>query len=261
MTRIAAARAPYPEPSDNPRIYAGANRPPVDEMARIDFNEAVDKHDGLRARIASLIDSSTRAIATDQETAGRCAELIRQMGAVERVIEDERTAVKGPYLAAGRAIDEAARGLVSGLTEAKGKVRKIAEDYMREEQRKADEARRQAEAEAARQRAEADRLAREERELAAAENREPEPMPELVFSPPPPPKVEPLQVRSDFGAVASARKVWKGRVVDYSKAFKAVKTNPAVKEAIDKAINGLIRAGQREIAGVEVYEDVGLSVR
>lgn len=260
MTRIAAARAPDPAPADNPRVYVGANRPPVDEMARIDFNEAVDKHDGIRARIAMLVDSSTRAVANDQETAGRCAELIRQMGAVERVVEDERKAVKDPYLAAGRAIDEAARTLIAPLAEAKSKVRKIAEDFMREEQRKADEARRAAEAEAARQRAEAERRAQEERERAAAENREPEPVAEPVYAAPAP-KADPVQVRSDFGAVMSGRKVKVAVIVDPLKAYKAVKSVPAVQEAIQKAVNGLVRAGQTNIPGVEIREDVGLSVR
>jgi hypothetical protein len=260
VTRIAAARLPDPEPSDAPRAVIGHNRPPPDEAARIDFNEAIDAHDGVRARIAMLVDSSTRAVATNDEEAGRCAELIRQMGAVERVVEDERKSTKEPYLAAGRAIDEAARTLVSPITDAKAKVRSTAESYMREKQRQLDEARREAEAEAQRQREAAAQRAREEAEKAAAENREPELQPEPIYAAPPP-KAEPVQVRSDFGAVASARKVKVAVIVDQLKAYKAVKTVPAVQEAIQKAVNGLVRAGQTSIPGVEIRDEIGLSVR
>jgi hypothetical protein len=252
MTRIAAARLPDPQNDEAPPVGVGIghNRPPVDEMARIDFNEAIDKHDGVRSRIAMLLDSSTRAIATNDEEAGRCAELIRQMGAVERVVEDERKATKEPYLLAGRAIDDAARTLISPLTEAKAKVRSTAESYMREKQRRIDEENRRREEEQRRRE-------EEERARAAAEQREPD----TVFEAAPARKEEPVQVRSDFGAVASARKVKVAVVTDWAKAFKAVKNVAAVQEAIQKAVNGLVRAGQTNIPGVEVREDVGLSVR
>lgn len=261
MTRIAAAR-PIEQTADdaNPRAVIGGNRPPVDEMARADFNEAIDGHAGLRQRIADLLGSASRAAATDDETAGRCAELIRQMGAVEKVVDDDRTKVKAPYLAGGRAIDDAAKTLVAELGTAKGKVGGVAEGYMRDKQRREDERRRAIEAEQRRQREE--QLAREaeERERAAAENRKPEPVAAAPAYAPPPP-IEPARVRSDFGAIASARKVWKAEVEDYGKAFKAVKSNPGVREAIDKAVAGLVRAGTREITGVRIFEDIGLSVR
>lgn len=261
MTRIAAARPLDPEPAENPRAIVGSNRPPIDQLARGDFNEAIDSHAGLRKRITDLIDSSTRAAATDDESAGRCAELIRQMGAVEKVVTDERVKVKAPYLAAGRQIDDAAKGLLDKLLLAKDSVRDKANAYLREQQRKADEARRVQEAEALRQRQEAEARRREEEEArAAAENRPPEPVEEPVIAAPPPPP-EPVRVRSDFGAVASARKVKVATITDWPKAFKAVKTVPAVQEAVQKAINALVRAGQTNIAGVEISEDVGLSVR
>ena len=72
---------------------------------------------------------------------------------------------------------------------------------------------------------------------------------------------EPVQVRSDFGAVASARKVKVAVIDDWAKAFKAVRTVPAVQEAIQKAVNGLVRAGQTNIPGVSIKDEIGLSVR
>jgi hypothetical protein len=252
LTRIAAARpAPQDDLLESPRVGVGIghNAPPPEEMARIDFNDAIDKHEGLRSRIATLVDSSTRAQATNDDEAGRCAELIRQMSAAEKVVDTERTSVKGPYLNAGRAIDDAAKTLVADLVNAKARVRRIAEDFMREQQRKADEAARAA-------RLEAERLASIERERAAAEHREPEPV-----APPPPPKAENVQVRSDFGAVASSTKRKVGVITDWNKAFRRVSKVPAVQEAVQKAVNALVRANETNIPGVEITEEVGLSVR
>ncbi|WP_334656965.1 hypothetical protein [Sphingomonas panaciterrae] len=249
MTKIAAARPAPANGEPNPRIVLGSNRPPVDEMARADFNEAIDGHAGLRKRIADLIDSAGRAVATDDDSMGRCAELVRQMGAVEKVVDEERVRVKAPFLAAGRAVDDAAKTLTSTLGAEKDRVRGLGTEYMRKKQREEDERRRQQEREAEQRR-------QEELARAAAEQREPEPI-----APPPPPKAEPTRVRSDFGAVASARKVKVATITDWNKAFKAVKNVDAVKDAIQKAVNGLMRAGQTSIPGVEISDDVALSVR
>jgi hypothetical protein len=93
-------------------------------------------------------------------------------------------------------------------------------------------------------------------ERAAAEHREPEPV-----APPPPPKAENVQVRSDFGAVASSTKRKVGVITDWNKAFRRVSKVPAVQEAVQKAVNALVRANETNIPGVEITEEVGLSVR
>ena len=262
MTTIAAPRPVQEEPG-NPRAVMGDNRPPIEEQGVGDFNDAIDQHSGLRKRIADLLDSAGRASATTDEEAGRCAELIRQIGAVERVVEDERKSVKEPYLNAGRKIDDAAKTLVARLLNAKADVRGKAETFLREKAAKEAAERRRIEDEQRREREALEERAREEREKAAAENRAPDP--EIMEAPvtvaAAPVKVEPTQVRSDFGAVASARKVKVAVINDWLKAFKAVKSVPAVQEAIQKAVNGLVRAGQTNIPGVEVKDDIGLSVR
>jgi hypothetical protein len=60
-------------------------------------------------------------------------------------------------------------------------------------------------------------------------------------------------VRSDAGSTVSTREVWNSEVQDFAKAFKSVKSNPKVQEAISAAVAGLVRAGQREIAGVRIW--------
>lgn len=64
-------------------------------------------------------------------------------------------------------------------------------------------------------------------------------------------KAEP--VRSDTGSTISGRTVWQSQVEDYAKAMKAVKSDPKVREAIDAAVQRLVKAGQREIPGTRIW--------
>lgn len=259
MTTIAAPRPV----SDDDLSMMGHNRPPVDQQAVADFNDAIDGHDGLRKRISDLVGSSDRAFATDDDSAGRCAELIRQMAACEKLVDGERVAVKAPYLDAGRRIDDAAKTLVHRLGVAKSNVRTKTEAYMREKLAKEQAERRRIEEAQRAEREAAEAAARAEAALAAEQNRAPDP--EIMEAPiavaARPVETSPSQVRSDMGALASARKVKVAIVTDWTKAFKSVRNVPAVQEAVQKAINALVRAGQTEIAGVEIKDDIGLSVR
>ena len=97
-------------------------------------------------------------------------------------LEKSRKEIKAPFLAAGRAIDDAAREHAETLEAAKRRLADLVGAHLEEEERKRrEEARRQREAleAAARQAAEAERLAREEearrqREIDAAKRREEE---------------------------------------------------------------------------------------
>lgn len=64
-------------------------------------------------------------------------------------------------------------------------------------------------------------------------------------------KAEPI--RSDAGSTISGRQVWNSQVDDYQVAFIAVEDNPKVREAIDKAVAKLVKAGKRQIEGVRIW--------
>lgn len=245
---------------------AGHNRPPIDVEARSAFDDGIDAKDGFRARITALLSASDRAAATDEESAGRCGELVKQIRAAVKFIGDTHTTVKAPYLAAGRAIDAGKNELTGPLEAAKVKVEAKQTQFLREEDAKRQaEIRRQREAEETRRRAEweADQARlKAEREAAAAdaapvEEVAPPPPPAPVFVPEPERQI----IRGDYGAAVSGTKVWVSQVEDYEVAFIAVANNSKVREAIDTAIKAMVRGGVHEIPGVRIWSDVKASNR
>lgn len=234
--------------------HIGHNRPDPSQDAVRDFDEAIDQRDGFRARVDQLIAASDRAVCVDQDTAGRCADLIKQIAAASKVVEDARKTVKEPYLEAGRAVDNAAKSIGVPLQNAGTKVRSKVETFAREERARAEAERRREEE---RRRAEEERLAEERAKAEATGRPAPEPEPYIE----PAHVAEPAPIRGDYGSLAATRTVWKSEVTDYTVAFIAVENNEKVREAIDKAIAALVRSGIRKIDGVKIYEDVGVTVR
>ena len=235
---------------------SGHNHPPLDLEARASFDEALDQRDGFRDRMAALIGASDRAVATDEESAGRCGELVKQIRAAAKVIEGAHETAKAPYLAAGRAVDSAKNDAIGPLNAAKAKVEAKQTQFVREENaRREAEARRAREAEEARRRAEWERQQEEAAATRAVEAPAPPPVPVAVIEP------ERQIIRGDYGAAVSAQKTWLSQVEDYEVAFIAVANNEKVREAIDKAIANQVRGGVREIAGVRIWSDVKVSNR
>lgn len=245
---------PFPTDASQSAAPIGHNKPDPSADAVRDFDDALDQRDGFRDRIDQLLGASERAVCIDQDTAGRCADLGKQIAAASKVIEDARKTVKEPYLEAGRAVDNAARVIATPLTNAGNSVKGKLDTFLREERAKAEaERRRQEEA----RRAEEARLA-DERAKAEAEGKPapaPEPLPEAAHV------YEPAPVRGDYGSLASARTVWKHEITDIAAAFKAVENNEKVREAIDKAIGALVRSGVRKIEGVTIFEDQAVTIR
>ena len=259
MTTIAAPRR---TDTENPRAVMGGNRPPLDVEARFDFDEALEAtKPGLRERIDQLQAASDRASATDEESAGKCGELVKQIRAAAKAVDDAHTTAKGPYLAAGRAVDAAKNELRGPLDTAKGKVEAKQTQFLREQ-----EAIRQAELRRQRDEEEARRREEIEREIAKAKEHgrnivDLDAIPAAPPPPPPAPEPERQVIRGDYGATVSGQKVWVSQVEDYEVAFIAVANNSKVREAIDTAIKAMVRGGVHEIPGVRIWSDVKASNR
>lgn len=231
----------------------GHNRPPIDEMARQDFNEAIDAKEGFRSRVEELVAAAGRAVCTTEEEAGRCGELIRQIRAAEKFTEETHRDVKAPYLAASRAVDDAKNTLIAPLVDAKQSTQKKLNTFIAEqEQARLEQQRREREAEEVRQREEAERLRAEG--VAEADVAE-------IVTTTAPVQAERTMVRGDYGAAVSGRKEWTFQIEDYETALLEVAGNAKVREAVEKAIAGLVRSGTREIKGVRIFEQTKANVR
>ncbi len=254
----------WPEQKSESRHGIGGNNPPPDAMARDEFNAALDaalaRRSLTRARFEDLIDQASRARATDDETVGRCGELVKSLRAAIKLVDDIHAETKAPYLGAGRELDALRNALKAPLDEAKRTVERKQAQYLTEQENlRLAELRRQREEDEARRRAEREaELARQAEEgIPAAPPAEPEP--EVVAAPVEKPEI----IRGDFGAAVSGKREWVGEVVDYEVAFVAANLagNAKVREAIDKAVAGAIRGGAREIEGVRIYQQIKASNR
>lgn len=224
----------------------GHNRPSLDEEARQQFNEAIDQRDGFRKRIEDLVGSAEKAYATDEASLGRCGELVKQIRAAGKVIEDVHKTTKQPYLDAGRVVDDMKKSMIGPLEAAKAKVEAKQNQYL-EEQRQmqiaAERRRREEEAARAKEAAASDQPAGE------------------ISVPPPPPPVTGVVARGDYGTAVSAQTVAVPEIVDYDLAYIKVAQNVKVREAIETAIKALVRAGERDIPGVKITEQAKVSNR
>ncbi len=225
-------------PTHNPRAVIGGNRPPLDEEARAAFREEL-----LRDRpnfediVERIVEAADRVVVDDQDSYARAGDFIKRCRAAEQHIDQAHKAAKAPYLEAGRAVDAAKNEMMGQVGDAKLKAQDAANRYA---------AKVAAEERAERERAEAEARAA----AAAAQGSEEGEVAELAAAP----ARKPAPVRSDAGTTISTKSVWNSKVVDYTKAFKAAKSDPKVKEAIDAAIARQVRAGIREIPGVEIWE-------
>ena len=272
-----------PSLGENPASI-GHNEPPLEERIQMEFREALlTDHADFLVRMDEMIASVDRASATDDETLGRCGTLAKMLRAAVSHVESTHKVVKEPYLLGGRAVDAEKNRLVGILSPAQAKLQDKMNAFMaeREAKRRAEEARRAAEQRAAAEAAaKAEREAREaeqaaaraaaeaasdedreaaERAAAVAADEAQRRMEEAALAAAPVAKAEP--VRSDEGATISGTKVWQSQVTDYTLAFIAVEDNPKVREAVDKAVAALVRAGKRSIDGVRIWETVAARTR
>lgn len=266
---------PWPDKPKPAQAVVGHNKPPVEDEARAAFREALitDRPD-FEQKVEDIVAAADRCNVVDDESYGKGGSFIKLVRAATDHVAMAHKVAKDPYLNGGRAVDAEKNALTARLSGAAGKVQvqlnnyaaKKAAEAEAERQRIAAEQRaaadRAAEAERARQQAEADaaraiaeaanedeKQAALERAFIAADEAE-QAMAAAALAPAP---VASGPIRSDDGATVSTKTVWNSAVDDHAKAFKAVKSDPKVKEAIEAAIARLVRAGQRDIAGCRIW--------
>lgn len=260
--------APWPERGAAlpPRDH---NQPPIEERIPAEFREALLSERGdFIVKLDQLLGTGDpnaedfregavhRAKCVDDDTLGKCGELVKVLRACEQLVGKVHTEQKAPHLIAGRLVDAERNAFVARISTGKSKIETLQQDYLREQRRKEQEAEAERQAEIRRQ----DEERRKLEELARENNIDPAVLPP---PPPPPPIARAEPIRSDGGATVSRLTEWKSEVEDYRLAFTSVKDDAKVREAIDAAIQRLVKAtkGQKPLKGVRIFEDVKASNR
>lgn len=254
----------------------GHNKPPLEEIIPEEFRaELLRERPEFLDKLRDAVEAAGRAQAIDDETLGRCGDLVNVYRAILKHIDATHKAVKEPYLQGGRLVDAEKKTLTERVEDAKRKVEAIGNAFVakRQAEQRAEQERIAAEQRAAAERAAAaerereraeqeairaqqeaanaeERAAAEERARKAAEEAEAA-MSSAALAPAAVATNEP--VRSDGGSTISGKQEWQSRVDDYTVAFMAVEDDDKVREAIDKAIARRVRAGARKIEGVTIY--------
>lgn len=257
---------------------------PLAELIPLEFRLVLlrDRQDFF-TKVDLLVDAADRAHADDDESLGRCGDLVNQYRKANSHVDATHKEVKEPHLIAGRLVDAEKNAIVGRIAIAKAKVESIANafvakreaavkaerDRIAAEQRAAAERAMQAQREQMRAEADAARAVRDAataEERIAAQGRADEAarlaeraMADAALAPAIQARSEP--VRSDEGATVSGKQEWQSQVIDYQVAIFAVIDNAKVQEAIDKAIAALVRAGKREIEGVRIWPVAKASFR
>ncbi len=264
---------PYDE---SPKVIPGIgdNQPPEDADPLRD--RMADIHGALVARQAALLaDEALRVpeIIEDEEGAEKVTDYIKELAGCVKTLEGARVSEKEPFLKSGRTVDGFFKKMTDNLGAVKRGASKVLTVYEREkaerERRRLDEEARLAreEAERAQQEAEAraDALA-DARDLDGAieaEEQAKQAAADLV-------QVERdaavnaaelSRTRSAKGAVSSLRTFWDFKELDRAQIDLEALRHHLPHAAIESAVRAFVKAGGRDLAGVEIFENTASVVR
>jgi len=262
-----------PQPA---QAVIGHNKPPLSEIIPVEFRAGLqEKHPTFIKTLDNAVAAAARAKAEDDETLGKCGDLVVLYRRLISHVEATHKVLKAPHLEAGRLVDAEKNALITRLEDAKRTVEAKGNAFVakRNARIEAEEAARAAEARAAADRAAlAEQAAKdverrtqealqaaethEDREIIAeqgeaAQEEAQAAMEDAALAAGPVRKAEP--VRSDAGAAVSGKRVYQSAIDDYALAFKEVSDDPKVREAIEKAVQRLVKAGKRELLGCRIW--------
>ena len=223
----------------------GHNRGPLSEIARDDLDEAGRPLATLAKRLAA--EPAPDSI-VDRDEAGRATERVRNITGAINDIDAAHKLAKAPYLNAARACDAWRDEISRPLTDRKIQLLTALADFQRAE---AEAERRRREEEAANARAFAERLTAQADPAA----KRAEHLATAIEAHAAAPDAGMSRVRSRTGALASLRSTRNFRIVDATLV-------PREYLVVDDAtVRARMRAGIREIPGIEIFETQTTVVR
>lgn len=244
--------------TENPRAVIGGNLPP--DPIELLVQELTLANVDLIARGNALVEAVGRVPETisDDETAGKVADFIKQIGVTAKSAEDKRIEATKPHLDAQRAVAGFFKKIAEPLDAAKKTLNGRLTAHL---QRKADAERARI---AEEQRIAAERAAQEAADNTDAFGLEPVDGVPMGEQPTHTPKAADLsRTRGDYGAVTSLRETWDFEITDI-KAIPLASLRPFLaRDALEKAIRGYVKAYQdgKPLKGVRVFKNTSAVTR
>lgn len=239
------------------RFGIGGNNPPITELLTAEYK-------ALSERVGAVIESAGRApeVIEDDEVAGRFGDLIKILTKVGNDAEAARKTEKQPYLDAGRDVDGFFTGMTSKIEAWKKTLLARSTTYLHKKEvqeraaleaaakKAADEsAAAMAEAERAQDSGDTDTALELLAEASAAETAAAVAAVEAKAKP-----ADLVRTHGAGGSVLTLKKEWTFSVEDRA-LIPLEKLRPYLAAAaVDKAIKDFIKAGNRELAGVRIFE-------
>jgi hypothetical protein len=255
------------EAAENPRAVLGGNQPPkVHELFTRELTESYGAELAKVEPIAKRANEAPEKIESDEQLKAWTS-IYLDADTLLKSLDGARLVEQRPMVAALKAVFGPTLERLERITTF---ARKAADDYNREKLRRENAAR---EAEQARLRAEAEQR-RKDAEIAAEfgdveqvvehaqEAAQAEAQAAQVAADAPT-TADVARVRTDDGAMSTAKGEWKFEITDYSKidlnALRPYLVTKDVEKAIAKAVKAL--KGHAKFDGVRVYEDVATQFR
>jgi hypothetical protein len=247
------------------RLGIGGNNPP-DLLTQLAEDHAPLRHE--IEKLAERANGTPREIKSEADL-DAVGTLIKDTRELARKADKERTTTKEPYLASGRTVDQYFKTLTDRLVRIGDVFQKIADDHAR---KVAAAARAKAEAEAKAAREEADRreaAARKAEEDNRKKNAEAHSAKadvalqaaEAAEAVAAAPAKELVRTTTASGIAAGARTEWDFEILDVD-AIDLNKLRALLKrDAVEAALRQFVRNGNRELAGVRIFENVKATFR
>lgn len=236
----------------------------MDDIVGRNYDAATDLRDrygDILDRASELIESSLRvpSTITDDETAGKVGDYIKQVMACNKNAEAARVKEKEPHLAAGRSVDAWFKKITDNLEATKKNVERRLTTYLREKEAKERAAREEAARLAAKQAAEAEAAMRSQTDLedaitAQADADKAKKEAEAKAA-------DLSRNRGDMGSVSSLRTFWDFADMDRDALDLEALRAHIPQDALDKAVRSFVKAGGRQLRGVRIYQNTQAAVR
>lgn len=233
----------------------GDNRPPADADPLLE--RLSEQHADIKERADQLLEAEARLPdSLTDATVGAVSDYVRQIKACAKWADDTRKAEKEPFLVAGRTVDGWAARLIEPLKaaakRAEGRVAAFLRARELEERRRMREEAERLAAEAKALRAAGDRQQAQEIRAEARDLREHARDAKAA---------DLVRTHTGMGGVSTLQTVWEFQILDLDRIdLETLRPHLAV-EALEKAIRAYIRAGGRQLAGVDIYQDRRASIR